>query len=176
MLIRGSSSPNILYANVYIQNTHILSIQYQQAKRNSAGKKSEATRMQPRKTRRKQTSQSLRHWLLTIRTVFRVTYPGNVNVTSHKNSPESVSRQECPHNLLHFLQADNISISTGKGTFFPSPNQSFPSITFPVSQLPHSAQTHISVIITIISQERLVIKHVATNASREGKELPFPYF
>jgi len=62
-----------------------------------------------------------------------------------------------------------MSISTGRGTI--SPHQSFPNITFSVSQLPCSAQTHISVIITTISQERLVIKHVATNSSREGKEL-----
>ncbi len=44
-----------------------------------------------------------------------------------------------------------------------------------MSQLPHSAQTHISVIIVIISQEHLVIKHEATNASRR-KRAPISLF
>lgn len=81
-----------------------------------------------------------------------------------------------PHNLSHFLKSNQGTHRhyQQEGNIFPQP---FPNITLPVSQLPYSAQTHSSVIITIISQGHLVIiKHVGSNISRDGNDFPISLF
>lgn len=80
-----------------------------------------------------------------------------------------MSRQGYHHNSSHLVECECICISTGRVTLL-SCHQSFPNITFPVTH------THISVIMANISQEHLVIKRVATNASRGRNKKHFLIF